>query len=231
MSDDYRLMPLIMSQPTEIEAKFIIRNKKLWQSLMATPTLYGWQASETVIHQVVDRYLDSETKRLSKAGFQMRERTKGEQRFLTIKSKASGSTKVSIRHEIEFPLPSDFQWANWQNPTIQSQFSDLLKDHPLYEQFSLHQTRHVRLLAQTGSPCIEMSLDLVKVVYQYKILDEFQVLELELLPNGTLHDLMILVDEFTNEAGLHAVTVGKLIRAKRAVKAYQNTQTALNQSA
>ncbi|HUN21607.1 MAG TPA: CYTH domain-containing protein [Anaerolineales bacterium] len=231
MSDDYRLILPTMPQPTEIEAKFTIRNKKLWQSLMTTPTLYGWRVGETMIHQVIDRYLDTETKRLAKAGYQMRERSKGQQKLLTIKSQASSSNKISIRNEIEFPLPGDYQWENWQNPAVQAQFSNILKEHLLCEQFSLHQTRHVRLLSHGENANIEMSLDLVKVVYQNKILDEFQVLELELLPTGTLHDLLILVDEFSHDAGLHAVTVGKLIRAKKAVKAYQQALTVVNQSA
>lgn len=189
----------------EIEAKYVIPDRVVFERLLQIDALAGFTLSEPRRKALHDHYLDTADGAFLRGGYACRVRLDGDGgRLLTLKSLTPAQGAWHAREELEVWLPSSsgLDIARWPAAAATSLASQLCAGQPLALLFELHQERHQRLAAAAGSPApsVELSVDAT----QFSADPSTVVLgvEAELLPAGDLADLQAIADELEHSWGL-----------------------------
>lgn len=202
----------------EIEAKFPICDERLWKKYRECAGIGAYRLGVVKESLVVDEYFDTLDGAIRRAGYNLRVRTCDGKKHVTIKSVQSTHSRFSVREETEFPLHGDpLDVANWLNPEADELIKPLLYAKALCHIVQLRQHRAERPLLQYGQALATMSLDDVQVWYAGSQLDEFLVLEIELVPGEEVTILDQIVAVLVSD-GLVPQPVAKLKRAMAAVE-------------
>jgi CHAD domain-containing protein len=206
----------------EVEAKFVISDGDMLLRLQRVVRLGPFVPGESVLHQVQDRYLDTDSRVLYKNGFACRLRDRAGERVLTLKGlgQADADTlhpsAIHERFESEHVLDDDAfgcsvsaadpaTWPEWSGRDL---VLSLVGEEPLQELFVIDQNRHVRPLWRGERLVAELSVDEVTLLAAGQR-QERSVLEVELAPDGTADDLHQLVAHLTGTWGLLPETRSK----------------------
>ncbi len=202
----------------EIEAKFPIDDDRIWQKYRACVRIGEYRLGAVQEWFVVDEYLDTPEGDVRRAGHHLRVRTcRGKQR-VTIKSAQSARARFSVREETEFPVDGDAGVVgSWVNREAASLITPLLRGSVLRPTVQLRQQRAERAVHRAGNALATMSLDEVQVWHAGRHLDEFRVLEFELVPGAELSVLNEMTAVLASD-GLVPHPVAKLNRALAAVE-------------
>lgn len=202
----------------EIEAKFTIEDDRLWEKYRECAGIGEYLLGAVQESFIMDEYLDTQEGDIRRAGYHLRVRACGGKKRVTIKSAQSAQAVFSVREETEFPLQDDaLEVGNWVNREAVALITPLLRGRDLFPSVQLRQQREERPVHRCGNALATMSLDDVQVWVADNQLDEFRVMEFELLPEvdlSILTELTILVAS----DGLVPQPVAKLNRALAVVE-------------
>jgi len=170
----------------EIEAKFAVPDMSTFQRLLAAKTLAGMRLVAGTTQEIHDRYLDTPDQAIRRGGYACRLRQRAGKRLLTFKGLggAAGAIHQRAEHETTLPAGASLVPTSWPNGPARDLAEKLCQDQPLETLFDLHQTRHIRMLANGDRTIAELSLDEVQVGATV-----YLELEVELTLNGTMDDL------------------------------------------
>lgn len=194
----------------EIEVKFAIPNKEIFDTLKKSTRLGDFVLAPVGTKITTDRYWDTPNKDVMQAGFACRIRTVNQKHVLTLKSLTPPEGAVHRRQEIETPVSSNL-------------FQDLPEGKPkdlvlslagleaLEVLFTIHQTRHVFHLLSNSVPIFEVSFD--EVTLGEATGTDFFELEAELLAAGDEADLTQLTAILQTQWLLQPETRSKFERA------------------
>ena len=202
----------------EIEAKFSINDVGLLEKYRDCDYIGRYHLGTSEELFVVDDYLDTREGTILNAGYHLRVRTCGGNQIVTIKSSQSQESRFSVREEIEFPLHREASDVDsWVNQEAVALINPLLQGRDLCVNVQLRQRRSERQVCDGTDVLAMMSLDGVQVWHSGLILDDFHVLEFELL-SGI--DMIVLEDisSVLAKDGLEAQPVAKLSRALMALQ-------------
>ena len=202
----------------EIEAKFPIDDDCVWQKYRACARIGVYRLGAVEEWFVVDEYLDTLEGDVRRAGHHLRVRTSGGKQRVTIKSAQSAQPRFSVREETEFPVDGDArEVGSWVNREAVALITPLLRGSVLRPTVQLRQQRAERAVHRAGNALATMSLDEVQVWHAGRHLDEFRVLEFELVPGAELSVLNEMTAVLASD-GLTPHPVAKLSRALTAVE-------------
>ena len=166
---------------TEIEAKFKVTDPQLFWNLQTIDELAGFELSPPRSKPVWDVYLDSDQRRILRAGFCCRRRETGDGIEITLKSLDRAEGAIHSRNEWQVNLLADRPPAEWPESQVRDRVQRIIGAEPLQPLFRLEQTRIVRQLSSDGQVLAEMSMDNVTVTAGNTV-QVFHELEIELLP-------------------------------------------------
>jgi inorganic triphosphatase YgiF len=202
----------------EIEAKLAIDDDRLWAKYRKCVRIGAYRLGAARVYSIVDEYLDTSEQHIRRAGFHLRVRSRGGERRVTIKSTQSMQMCFSVREEIEFPLHGDAEdVSNWVNREAAALMAPLLRGNALRPSVQLRQQRAERPVLRGGHTLATMGLDAVQVWHAGALLDDFRVLEFELVRAADMN----VLDEISAvlaKDGLKPGPVAKLNRALAAVE-------------
>jgi len=196
----------------EIEAKFTLPNRDVFQRLMSVDRLAGFSLSAGRVKQVRDTYLDTVERLILRAGYACRRREQSEGILITLKGLGGAQGAVHRREELQVLISSDLPPAQWSPSSVRDRVLQLIGSAPLLPLFELQQLRTVRLMTQGERPVAELSLDDVQV----KAGNREQVyleMEVELKSQGIEDDLSIIVACLRDEWQLKPEPLSKFERA------------------
>jgi CHAD domain-containing protein/uncharacterized protein YjbK len=197
----------------EIEAKFSIPNEETYQRLQAAEQLAGFFLSTPKIQEVHDRYLDTVGFAIKKAGYYCRIREFKGSRIVTIKELAGAEGAVHKREELEVSLAGDVPPTQWPKSPAQDFILQCVGHEPLVELFELRQIRVIRFMKSPKERTVaELCLDQVRLLGHENGNAYFE-LEVELLPEGTEHDLALIQNVLVNEWAMAPESRSKFERA------------------
>ncbi|OQB24840.1 MAG: CYTH domain protein [Chloroflexi bacterium ADurb.Bin180] len=196
----------------EIEAKFVLPDRKVLGHLAAAGELAGYVLGEAREQRYHDQFLDTVDRRLLAAGWYLRLRTADASRSLTLKGRTSLEGAVHRRQEWKVRLPEGRDPAQPPPGELQDRLTELTGGEPLTCLVALWQVRLFRTLTRDGRIVAELSLD--RVCYRRdRAATEDLELEVELSKDGTMADLDRLVRCLRDEWHLVPQTKSKFERA------------------
>ncbi len=202
----------------EIEAKFSIDDDRLWRKYRGCPRIGAYGLGAAREYSIMDDYLDTKEQAIRRAGHNLRVRSHGGERRVTIKSAQSAPMRFSVREEIEFPLHGDAEdVSNWVNREAAALIVPLLRGNALRPCVKLRQQRTERPVLRGEDTVAMMGLDAVQVWHAGALLDDFRVLEFELARAADMN----VLDEISAvlaKDGLIPRPVAKLNRALAVVE-------------
>ncbi len=190
-------------QPVEIEAKFVIPDEATLQRLLEMRELGGFRLEPGPTKQVRDSYRDTADRAIYRGGYACRIRRKGGKRIATLKGlgRAEGAIHQRAEHEVTLDGGSSRLGespADWPASPARKLALALSQGEPLIELFSLSQRRHTRTVHVGRRLVAELSLDVVEMHIGDDARTTFEV-EVELAPDGTLHDLALMAADLRDK--------------------------------
>lgn len=201
----------------EVEAKYRVLAPGAADRYLVAPEIGPFTAQGSVRSvRIEDRYVDSASWDLAKAGFAARLRKTPHGVEIGLKARNGGTGPIQRREEIEGPAGLDSAPADWPASSARSVVMELCGDKPLFEVVTVRQLRRVRAL-QAGDSTAELSLDEVEVVAGGEVIDRFEELELE-IKSGDEDSLPAVTETFQADPQLRPQSRSKFERAVRAVR-------------
>ena len=193
---------------TEIELKYRL-DDNLARTLLRERRLAGYELTPFVLTTVVDAYYDTPDSRVASAGYALRFRRKGSRAELQLKSLTPAAGAWHRRQELHIPTTDPQHPQNWPHTPAARFLREMLGDRPLRPLFTIYQQRHqARVLAKSGEPFGELSLDLVRWEAGGRSKQAWEM-EIELLPEGDETELWALAQALQNIQGLHPQPTSK----------------------
>lgn len=197
----------------EVEAKFSIPNEETYQRLKAAKQLAGFFLSTPKIREIHDRYQDTAEFAIKKAGYCCRTRESGNSWIVTVKELAAAEGAVHKREEFEVSIGGDVPPTQWPESPAQDFILQCVGHEPLVELFKLRQIRVMRFIKSPKERKVAaLCLDEVRFPGDEEGKVYFE-LEVELLPEGTEHDLALIQNVLVNEWALLPESRSKFERA------------------
>ncbi len=200
----------------EVEAKFLVTDLDLFTRYRQSMEIAGYKLGDYREVYVTDEYLDTEQHDIWDAGFRLRVRECSGKHSITVKSAHSQHAQFSVRDQIEFPVSSETDVEHWGNEEARALIESLVQGRKLRTSVQLRQIRGQRDIFLRNTQVAMLSLDQVEVRRNEEPLDEFHVLEVELLPRVG-HNVLEDITRHLQIEGLIPQTVAKLQRALDAV--------------
>jgi inorganic triphosphatase YgiF len=199
----------------EIEAKFALPDRIVFERLLQIGALAGFSLGAPQRQVLHDHYLDTAEGAFLRGGYACRVRLDGEGgRLLTLKSLTPAEGAWHERDELEVWLPPDgsLDIAGWPPGAATALASQLSAGQPLVLLFEVRQERYQRLAAAAGSPApaVELSIDATR--FGVDAPSELLGVEAELLPAGDVGDLRAIADELQHGWGLQPEMLSKFER-------------------
>ena len=212
----------------EIEAKFAIPDEETCLRLQQAGQLAGFMLSPSQIKEVHDSYLDTAGFAVKKAGYYCRIREYNDSRIVTLKQLEGAQGAVHKREEFEVSLAGDEPPAQWPDGPARDLMLQLIDHEPMVRLFDLRQVRVVRCMSSSGERTVaELSLDEVRLQVNEREQAYFE-LEVELLPEGTEHDLAMIQDCLEQEWALAPESRSKFERAFTLIQSGETITPAIN---
>ena len=195
----------------EVEAKFEIPDRPVFDRLLAVERLAGLAVGERTINKVTDNYLDTPDWMILAAGYACRVRDGEAERVLTLKSVGHVDGAIQQRDEYEAPLDPDapiWDESRWPAGPGRTLVEKAIADKTMETHLTLRQTRHVCPLLDRDRQVAELSLDEVCFENNDLILE----LEVELSTTGTAAELEQIARVLEDEWKLTPASLSKLER-------------------
>lgn len=202
----------------ELELKYRIAGGEAASRLAATRNLGRFRAVGRARQvQVEDRYLDTATGALRRAGYAVRLRRGPTMVVLSVKSTAPSASGLHRRAELEGPADLSLDPHAWPPSQARGLVLEHAGDAPLMELVTVRQLRRSRSLVDDAAE-VELSVDDVAVVSGGDVVDRFLELEVELRRGGA-SALDAIAAVLAEDADLAAEPESKLERALAATGA------------
>ena len=204
--------------PVEVELKYRVLDIAAAERYLTADEI-GPFAGGAVVRstQMEDRYVDTASGALAKAGFAARLRKTGRGTIISVKALARGSGPGGAARRVELEGPADRRTPQeWPASDARALILELAGDAPLIEVVTIRQLRR-RRIARAGETRVEFSLDEVDVVVGSGVVDRFVEFEAELVKgdDGLLAALAVVLD---GDPGLASEKASKLQTAMAAVR-------------
>lgn len=202
---------MIQNIKIEIEAKFIIPNRKTFNRILQSIQQNDPPGGKPAARQVIDTYIDTETRTFFKAGYAFRIRRRGTGLLLALKALGSQADMIHRRPEYEIALPAGsnpLQASSWPSGQFKEMVQSTMGDSPLEHLLTVTQLRTICPLHKAERPVVELSLDEVRFDAGVPCFE----LELELLPEGTEEELEQIAGSFKTRWDLTPVSTSKFER-------------------
>ncbi len=188
----------------EIEAKFSVPDKDMFDHLINVPTIGQFKPDTAVRTALEDTYLDTVDMLIMSEGYYLRQRKKGQSIIYTLKSLGGyGKDGIRSREEMECTLANDKPIGDWEESHMKTFLSQLVGANSLVPLFKVNHLRYNRKIShtETEKQFAELSLDDVKISAWGKDMT-YQELEAELLPDADQAELETLASVLKEEFGL-----------------------------
>lgn len=211
----------------ETESKFIVPGEAAFARLRAIDTFGKYERRDERTKQVHDRYLDTPNQAFLKRGwcFRVRKGVNGDL-LITLKSLRrhalgtdAASTAIQARDEYETSV-AGLKIEAWPDSEAKELAAKIAGKQPMRDLVTVDQVRTVSYLYDGERAVAELSLD--EVDFHPASASEPDApahktyeLEAELLPDGTVNDLLALARIFAEEYGLDPQPHSKFERALR----------------
>ncbi len=195
----------------EIEAKFKVTDPQLFWHLQTIDELAGYALSPPRSKPIWDVYLDSDQRRILRAGFSCRQRETRAGIEMTLKSLGSADGPIHSRSEWQVSMSTIRPPAEWPESQVRDRVLRIVGAKALQPLFRLRQTRIVRQLESDGQPLAELSMDSVTVdAGDHTCV--FHELEIELLPTVPEEMLIEIVEHLLVQWQLEPEPLSKFER-------------------
>lgn len=198
----------------ETEAKFTVPNDATFKELREVERLGQYTRRDASVKYVQDRYLDTPNHRFYGQRFYVRLREpKGEGALLLTLKRLGGDVEGAIhsREEYQTEVPG-LDIAAWPENETRRIAEEIANGESLTDLVTVEQTRLVSHLYDGERQVVEYSLDEVTIQTPHGPVKIYE-LEVELLPDGTIADLHILIRIFVDTYKLTPQTLSKFERA------------------
>jgi CHAD domain-containing protein len=208
------------NRPVEVELKFRVADLAAAERYLVAESIGSFAGGAGARStQLEDRYVDTASGAMTRAGFAVRLRQSGPDTIVSVKSLArtNGAGGSIRREELEGPADRTAGPIDWPPSDARSLVLELAGDAPLVELVTIRQLRRKRVVRDADTR-VELSLDEVDVVVRSRVVNRFIELEAELV-KGDEERLASLAEVFSADRGLTVEQGSKLEAALAAVRA------------
>jgi exopolyphosphatase/guanosine-5'-triphosphate,3'-diphosphate pyrophosphatase len=192
----------------EIEAKFIVSDRDIFDNLMNIDNINRFDVQDAVAKEFKDTYFDTVDMAIYASGFSFRCREKKDKVVYTLKSLKSSSSLIHMREETEFSMSEKLPVKEWNNYVLKNQILGIIGKGTLLPLFSVEHQR-TDLQVYDGQRYIaELSFDDVIIACDNNN-KSYLELEVELTGDGTEADIHEIAAFFTDEIHLVAGSSSK----------------------
>jgi CHAD domain-containing protein len=154
-----------VAEGRELELKYAVADRAAVEELVSANIVFGFDAGEWREHDVVDRYLDTRSGALARAGYGARLRRVGRRTLVTVKSIARrsapgrGRGALHDRLELEAPATRHLDPGHWPESPARALIEVSAGGEPLHTLFTIEQHRRERDLLRDGGVVATLTLD------------------------------------------------------------------------
>jgi exopolyphosphatase/guanosine-5'-triphosphate,3'-diphosphate pyrophosphatase len=185
----------------EIEAKFIISERDIFEKLKGITSIAGFSTGKPVDKEFTDTYLDTMDMAIYASGFSFRCREKGEKVTYTLKSLSTSSSLIHMREEVEFTFTEKLPVKDWDNCVLKKRVLSIIGSGELFPLFTVTHKRTDIPLSIDQREVAELSFDDVVLTCE-KSKKSYLELEVELTGEGTEEELNRIAEYLRDEEGL-----------------------------
>ena len=199
--------------PMEIESKYVVLDRETFRVLQRAERLADYALEPVGKARLVDRYLDTKGRALTRQGWSCRLRAMDKTWTLALKGPKSVQGSVVSREELEIPLPRAItRPSGWPEGSLRKQVERLTGGAALRELLVIRQSRRSCVARRDGMPVIDMGFDVVRFEGK-RLKARSRMVECELMADGTPADLERLDATLVGDYGLIPEPRTKLQRA------------------
>ncbi|WMW25560.1 CYTH domain-containing protein [Methanolobus sediminis] len=185
----------------EIEAKFLISERDIFEKLKGISSITGFSSGEPVDKEFTDTYLDTMDMAIYASGFSFRCREKGSKVTYTLKSLSVSKSLVHMREEVEFTLNEKLPVKEWDNCVLRERVLAIIGSGELFPLFTVTHKRTDIPLSFDQREIAEMSFDDVVLTCD-KSTKSYLELEIELTGDGTEAEMNQIAEYLRDDMGL-----------------------------
>lgn len=185
----------------EVEAKFIVPDRALFDNLMKIDRIREFNVQNAVVKQFKDTYLDTLDMAIHASGFSFRCREKKDKVVYTLKSLESSGSLIHMREETEFSMNEKLPVKQWDNCVLRKRVLGMIGNGNLFPLFSVQHSRTDLEILNKDKQIAELSFDDVKIVCGNNE-KSYLELEVELMGEGTESDILDIAAFLRDEKGL-----------------------------
>ncbi|MGC8635185.1 MAG: CHAD domain-containing protein [Candidatus Limnocylindrales bacterium] len=167
------------ARPIEVELKYDVTDRSSLDPVLEAPDLAGFSGGAWREALVEDRYVDTRSRAVERAGYAARLRVRGDRTILGLKSLTPATGALHRREEIEAPVSEGLDPRSWPPSEARDLLLETIGDEPIQERFLVRQRRRVRLVSAPDGAA-ELSADEVEIEAQGHPLGQYFGLEVEL---------------------------------------------------
>jgi CHAD domain-containing protein/uncharacterized protein YjbK len=202
----------------EVESRFIVPDRLLFARLLKLRSLGDYVLKRRGVSQIVDEYLDTQGRALTRQGWACRLRRDGASWVATLKGPRAGEGAITSRPEIEVTLADGVpDYTLWPQGELRDRVAELSGGVALGKLVMVQQERHTLLVSQAERPVALLSLDVVRSRGR-GLKHKSYMLECELQPGGDVSDLRIINQALAERFDLLPEPRSKLRRALEVVE-------------
>ncbi len=194
----------------EIEAKFLVSGRDIFDELMHTDSIYDFSIMDKVEKEFRDTYLDTVDMAIYASGFSFRSREKADSVVYTLKSLESSDAFIHMREETELVMPEKLPVRKWEKSAFKNRISGMIGSGRLYSLFTVQHKRTDLQVYDEHRHIAELSFDDV-TIDSGGTEKSYLELEVELMVDGTEAELNRIASFFKDEAGLTAGSGSKFV--------------------
>ncbi|WP_319506958.1 CYTH domain-containing protein [uncultured Methanolobus sp.] len=185
----------------EIEAKFLVSGRDVFDKLMNIDSVSEFSVSDPVLKEFSDIYLDTLDMAIYSSGFSFRCRDKKDKVVYTLKSLKSASYLIHMREETEFTLSEKLPVKEWNDCDLKNRVLKMTGSGNLFPLFLVEHKRTDLQVYNRERHVAELSFDDVIIICGNNK-KSYLELEVELMGDGTEDELHQIAAFFRDEVGL-----------------------------
>jgi inorganic triphosphatase YgiF len=201
----------------ELELKFDLDDPRTERLLATEKTLGAFTLGQPRTLRVTDRYLDTQARDCWQHGYSCRLRISERKTMLTLKGERQPAETESPatfrREEISQLLPlATADISAWPRGVVRDLVLRFCHGQALHELLTLQQERIARAVLAHGRQAGILTVDRVMPIAGSRTLPTYGVIEFELGPDGSQHDLVEFASMVRPLSGLKPSTCSKFLR-------------------
>lgn len=182
----------------EVEARFAIPDQTTYERLRSLDSLEHFVLHNPETIQIDDVYLDTEDRRIARAGYACCLRQQGDRHTVLLRKREIPDPPLHRYERLQAEMPGQLSWPHWPDGQVREELVGLVGDADLEAVLALYRIEECRQVSAGGRRVAELKQDVVRQSVANGQ-EEFLDLIVRLQEDGTEEELTALIESLRRD--------------------------------